>query len=128
MAATARKAAPESLAKGGPHHPPRQCHRAVADGATKASIDVDPYVAAIVLAGVAAFFSIKGMVVQFQGASLAVVAMAFAMEGAKLVAGWLAQRWRVTAPVWLPYPSLRSSPALPSLMQLAFMLNSSPPM
>jgi hypothetical protein len=34
------------------------------------------------------------------GASLAVVVMAFAMEGAKLVTtGWLAQRWRVTAPV-----------------------------
>ena len=34
------------------------------------------------------------------GASLAVVVMAFAMEGAKLVTtGWLARRWRVTAPV-----------------------------
>jgi glucose-6-phosphate dehydrogenase assembly protein OpcA len=30
--------------------------------------------------------------------------MAFAMEGAKLVAGWLAQRWRVTAPVWFALP------------------------
>jgi hypothetical protein len=127
MAATARKPAPEAWPKAG-LVTRRGNVIAVADGAPKASIDVDPYVAAIVLAGVAAFFSIKGMVVQFPGASLAVVVMAFAMEGAKLVAGWLAQRWRVTAPVWLPYPSLRSSPALPSLMQLAFMLNSSPPM
>jgi hypothetical protein len=32
---------------------------------------------------------------------LAVVVMASAMEGAKLVtAGWLAYRWRVAAPVW----------------------------
>jgi hypothetical protein len=50
---------------------------------------------------VAAFFSIKGMVVLFPGASLAVVVMAFAMEGTKLVtAGWLARRWRVTVFVW----------------------------
>jgi hypothetical protein len=70
----------------------------VADSAPKASIDVAAYVAAIVLAGAAAFFSIKGMVVLFPGASLAVVVMAFAMEGAKLVtAGWLARRSRVTA-------------------------------
>jgi hypothetical protein len=41
------------------------------------------------------------MVVLFPVASLAVVVMASAMEGAKLVtAGWLAQRWRVTALVW----------------------------
>ena len=39
--------------------------------------------------------------VLFPGASLAVVFMASAMEGAKLVtAGWLSRRWRVTAPVW----------------------------
>jgi hypothetical protein len=73
----------------------------VADSAPKANIDLAAYVAAIVLAGAAAFFSIKGMVVLFPGASLAVVVMAFAMEGAKLVtAGWLARRWRVTALVW----------------------------
>jgi hypothetical protein len=62
---------------------------------------VAAYIAAIVLAGAAAFFSIKGMVVLFPGASLAVAVMAFAMEGAKLVTtGWLARRWRMTAPVW----------------------------
>ncbi len=65
-----------------------------------AGIDVAAYTAAIVLAGAAAFFSIKGMVVLFPGAPLAVVGMTVAMEGAKLVtAGWLARRWRVTA--WL---------------------------
>jgi len=66
-----------------------------------AGIDVAAYLAAITLAGAAAFFSIKGMAVLFPGASVAVVGMAVAMEGAKLVtAGWLARRWRVTAWVW----------------------------
>jgi hypothetical protein len=64
-------------------------------------IDLGAYVAAIALAGAAAFFSIKGMVVIFPGSPLAVVGMAVAMEGAKLVtAGWLARRWRTTAWVW----------------------------
>jgi len=59
------------------------------------------YTAAIVLAGAAAFFSIKGMVVLFPGAPLSVAAMAIAMEATKLItAGWLASRWRVTAWVW----------------------------
>ena len=66
-----------------------------------ASIDVAAYAAAIVLAGAAAFFSIKGMVVLFPGAPLAVVVMACAVETAKLVTvGWLARGWRVTAWVW----------------------------
>ena len=66
-----------------------------------AGIDVAAYTAAIVLAGAAAFFSIKGMVVLFPGAPQAVVGMAVAMEGAKLVtAGWLARRWCVTAWSW----------------------------
>jgi hypothetical protein len=48
-----------------------------------------------------AWFSIRGMVVMFPGAHAAVVAMAMAMETAKLVtAGWLASRWRATAWVW----------------------------
>jgi hypothetical protein len=73
----------------------------IADSSPKASIDVAAYVAATFLAGAAAFFSIKATVVLFAGASLAVVVMAFAMEGAKLVtAGWLARRRRVTAVVW----------------------------
>lgn len=59
------------------------------------------YVAAIVLASAAAFFSINGMMVLFPGAPLAVVTMTVAMETAKLVtAGWLARQWRVTASVW----------------------------
>jgi hypothetical protein len=65
----------------------------IADSSPEASIDVAAYVAAIFLAGAAAFFSIKGMVVLFPGAPWAVVVMAFAMEGAKLVTtGWLARR------------------------------------
>ena len=65
------------------------------------AIDVAAYTAAIALAGAAAFFSVKGMVTLFPGAPLAIVGMAIAMEGSKLVtAGWLARRWRATALVW----------------------------
>jgi hypothetical protein len=46
-----------------------------------AGIDLAAFAAAIALAGTAAFFSIRGMVVLFPGAPLAVVAMAVAMEG-----------------------------------------------
>ena len=63
--------------------------------------DVAAYAAAIALAGAAAWFSIRGMVVLFPGAPMSVVGMAIAMEGAKLVtAGWLARRWCGTAWVW----------------------------
>jgi hypothetical protein len=66
-----------------------------------AGVDVAAYMAAIALAGVAAFFSIRGMMVLFPGAPAAVVAMAGAMEAAKLVtAAWLAARWNATAWVW----------------------------
>jgi hypothetical protein len=63
--------------------------------------DVTAYVAAIALAGAAAWFSIRGMVVLFPGSPMSVVEMAVAMESAKLVtAGWLASRWRVTLWLW----------------------------
>lgn len=63
--------------------------------------DVTAYVAAIALAGAAAWFSIRGMVVLFPGSPMSVVGMAVAMESAKLVtAGWLARRWSATAWVW----------------------------
>ncbi len=63
--------------------------------------DVTAYVAAIALAGAAAWFSIRGMVVLFPGAPQSVVAMAISMEVAKLVtAGWLARSWRTTAWFW----------------------------
>lgn len=63
--------------------------------------DVTAYVAAVGLAGAAAWFSIRGMVVLFPGSPMSVVAMALAMEAAKLVtAGWLARRWRATAWIW----------------------------
>ncbi len=63
--------------------------------------DVAAYIAAVALAGAAAWFSIRGMVVIFPGAPLSVIGMACAMEGAKLVtAGWLARRWRVTGWIW----------------------------
>ena len=63
--------------------------------------DMAAYLAVIALAAAAAFFSIKGMVVLFPGAPAAVVGMALAMEGAKLVTtGWLARRWQDMAWVW----------------------------
>jgi hypothetical protein len=65
------------------------------------AIDIAAYFSAVTLAACAAWFSIKGIVVLFPGAPVAVVAMAIAMETAKLVtAGWLARRWRATARVW----------------------------
>jgi hypothetical protein len=52
-------------------------------------------VAAVALAGVAAFFSVTGMVEVFPGAPV-VMAFAGSMEVAKLiVAGWLAANWTV---------------------------------
>jgi hypothetical protein len=66
-----------------------------------AAVDAAAYIAAIALAGAAAFFSIKGMVVIFPGAPTAVVGMAVAMEAAKLVTtGWLARRWSATVWFW----------------------------
>jgi len=66
-----------------------------------AGLDVAAYLAAVGLAAVAAWFSIRGMVVLFPGAPLSVVAMTLAMEAAKLVtAGWLARRWRMTTWTW----------------------------
>ena len=71
------------------------------DGQKSQAVDIAAYTVAVGLAGAAAWFSIKGMVVLFPGAPMSVVGMAIAMEGAKLVtAGWLARRWRGTAWVW----------------------------
>src|SRR6266404_3084072 len=62
-----------------------------------AAIDVIAYIAAIALAGAAAWFSVRGMVVLFPGSPNSVIAM----EAAKLItAGWLARRWRATALIW----------------------------
>src|SRR5467141_4161615 len=63
--------------------------------------DLAAYTAAVALAGAAAWFSIRGMVVLFPGSPNSVIAMAIAMEAAKLItAGWLARRWRATALIW----------------------------
>jgi hypothetical protein len=67
----------------------------------RGTIDLAAYAAAIGLATVAAYFSIRGMAVVFPGAPVAIVIMAATMEAAKLVtAGWLARRWRSTAWIW----------------------------
>jgi hypothetical protein len=79
--------APPPAAAVPPHVPP-----AVLPG-----VDAAAYFAAIALAGVAAWFSVRGMVVLFPGSPVSVVFMASAMEAAKLVtAAWLAARWGVT--------------------------------
>ena len=52
-------------------------------------------VAAVALATVAAFFSVRGMAEIFPGAPVAVMVLAATMEAGKLViAGWLAAHWR----------------------------------
>jgi len=52
--------------------------------------------AAVALAGVAAFFSITGMVEVFPGSPVAVMAFAGSMEAGKLIiAGWLAANWQM---------------------------------
>jgi hypothetical protein len=62
-----------------------------------AGVDVAAYTCAVALAGVAAWFSVRGMTVLFPGAPSSVVALAVTMEGTKLVTtGWLAARWSVT--------------------------------
>lgn len=58
------------------------------------------YVIAVALAGIAAFFSISGMIVLFPGAPTAIVIMGVVMESAKLVTvAFLAHQWRSLA--WL---------------------------
>jgi hypothetical protein len=61
-----------------------------------AGVDVAAYAAAIALAGCAAFFSIKGMVVLFPGAPSSIVAMAAAMEAAELVTAASRPGWRAS--------------------------------
>jgi hypothetical protein len=79
-------------------HPTRQ---GGAVTVARTGVDVAAYAAAIGLASVAAWFSIKGMVVLFPGAPTAIIALTAMMETAKLVtAGWLASRWRTTAWIW----------------------------
>jgi hypothetical protein len=57
-------------------------------------VDAAAYTAAIGLAGVAAWFSISGMVTLFPGSPQSVVTMAAVMEASKLVtAAFLAARW-----------------------------------
>jgi hypothetical protein len=55
----------------------------------RTTIDLAAYAAALGLATVAAYLSIRGMAVMFPGAPVAIVVMAATMEAAKLVtAGW----------------------------------------
>src|SRR5258708_386587 len=88
--------------KAGPVARPVRVTRARAVPVTSsAGLDVAAYLAALGLAAVAAWFSIRGMLVLFPGAPLSAVAMAVATEAAKLVAtGWAARRWRMTAWTW----------------------------
>jgi hypothetical protein len=66
--------------------------------AASPAFDVAAYIAAISLAGVAAYLSISGLVVLFPGTPAAIAAMAATMEAAKLMtAGWLGRHWRSTS-------------------------------
>jgi hypothetical protein len=66
--------------------------------AASPAFDVAAYIAAISLAGVAAYLSISGLVVLFPGTPAAIAAMAATMEAAKLItAGWLGRHWRSTS-------------------------------
>jgi hypothetical protein len=59
-------------------------------------VNVLAYAVAIALAGIAAYFSIRGMIVLFPGAPMAIVIMGVAMEAAKLVTvAFLAHQWRL---------------------------------
>jgi hypothetical protein len=63
---------------------------------TTGFVNVLAYVVAIALAGIAAYFSIRGMIVLFPGAPTAIVVMGVAMEAAKLVTvAFLAHQWRL---------------------------------
>jgi hypothetical protein len=63
---------------------------------TTGFVNVLAYVVAVALAGIAAYFSIRGMIVLFPGAPAAIVVMGVAMEAAKLVTvGFLAHQWRL---------------------------------
>jgi hypothetical protein len=58
------------------------------------------YVVAVALAGIAAYFSITGMIVLFPGAPTAIVVMGVVMETAKLITvAFLAHQWRLLG--WL---------------------------
>src|SRR5258708_1504079 len=63
---------------------------------TTGVVNVLAYVVAVALAGIAAHFSIRGMIVLFPGAPTAIVVMGVAMEAAKLVTvAFLAHQWRL---------------------------------
>jgi len=63
---------------------------------TTGFVNVLAYTVAIALAGIAAYFSITGMVILFPGAPAAIVVMGVAMEAAKLVSvAFLAHQWRL---------------------------------
>ena len=63
---------------------------------TTGFVNVLAYAVAIALAGTAAYFSIRGMIVLFPGAPTAIVVMGVAMEAAKLVTvAFLARQWRL---------------------------------
>ncbi len=63
---------------------------------TTGFVDVLAYTVAISLAGIAAYFSIRGMIVLFPGAPAAIVIMGLAMEAAKLVTvAFVAHQWRL---------------------------------
>ena len=63
---------------------------------TTGFVNILAYVVAVALAGIAAYFSIRGMIVLFPGAPTAIVVMGVVIEAAKLVTvAFLAHQWRL---------------------------------
>jgi hypothetical protein len=68
----------------------------VSGARTTGFVNVLAYAVAVALAGIAAYFSIIGMIVLFPGAPAAILVMGVAMEAAKLVTvAFLAHQWRL---------------------------------
>jgi hypothetical protein len=95
-------------ADGRPRHPTLALPDATAPTMAAVALPVAPwrsgpitfaaYAAAVALAGTAGYFSVRGMATLFPSEPMAIVAMAAAMEAAKLITvAWLARQWRSTS-------------------------------
>ncbi len=83
-----------------PKPPPSTAAPSTAISLATAVLCVAAYLVAASLAVVAAYFSIRGMIVLFPGAPTAIIAMGVAMEVGKLVSvAFLAHQWRRLGPL-----------------------------
>jgi uncharacterized coiled-coil protein SlyX len=95
-----RKAAPDAAPDAAPIAAPVAAPVTLPEPRLSTAANLVAYAAAVMLASVAAYFSVSGMTEIFPGAPVAIIALAAVMEIAKLViAGWLSASWRMTG--WL---------------------------